>query len=166
MITVANLKALQLGWVKILIKNVKALLSSTISILLIVSLCHSAIGINPELLKEDDAGFSFFKDPRDEIITLRSGPFQVTSTSGEITFPRKLRGLRFQERNGATIALKGEKNVGIVADVRSLEIVNKYRENPDYHLDNTKKLGFYIGGPALVLGFYIWRRRKTAKQEP
>lgn len=135
----------------------KALLSSTVAILLIVSLCHSAYRIDPELLKEDDAGFSFFKDPRDEIITLRSG---------EITFPRKLRGLRFQERNGATIALEGKKNAGIVADVRSLEIVNKYRENPDYHLDNTKKLGFYIGGPALVLGFYIWRRRKTAKQEP
>lgn len=102
--------------------------------------------------------YGFFKDPEEEIINLRWN---------EKTFPTKLGGLYFsQDQRGFIVAKKSGRNIGIVADERSLEIVSKYMENPDYHLDNTKKLGFYIGGPALVLGFYFWRRRKKAKQEP
>ena len=102
--------------------------------------------------------YGFFKDPKEEIINLKWG---------ETTFPTKLGDLDFRENQSGTIgAKKSGRYIGIVADERSLEIVSKYMENPDYHLDNAEKLGFYIGGPALVLGFYIWRRRKTAKQEP
>ena len=101
--------------------------------------------------------YGIFKDPQEETIVLRYG---------ENTFPVKLRGLQFQKKNNRTIAYREGRLIGIVADARSLEIVNKYIENPDYHLDTAKKLGFYIGGPLLVLGFYVWRRRKEAKQKP
>lgn len=102
--------------------------------------------------------YGLFKDPENETIMLQTGDGR--------TFPKKLGGLQFKERGRLTLAYLDGRIAGAVADERSLEIVNKYRENPDYHLDNAKKLGFYIGGPALLLAFYIWRRRKTAKQEP
>lgn len=102
--------------------------------------------------------YGFFKDPEDETIMLQTGDGR--------TFPKKLGGLQFRERNHLTLAYYNGRIVGAVADEHSLDIVNKYIENPDYHIDNAKKLGFYIGGPLLVTGFYIWRSRKTAKQEP
>jgi len=97
--------------------------------------------------------YGLFKDPQEETIIL---------SYNENTFAVKLKDLRFEERRGQTIAYKGSRAVGVVADARSLELVSRYQENPDYHLDNAKKLGFYIGGPLLVLGFYVWRRRKEA----
>ena len=101
--------------------------------------------------------YGIFKDPQEETIILRYG---------ENTFPVKLKGLHFQKKNHLIYAYREGTAIGIVADKRSLEIVNKYTENPDYHLDNAKKLGFYIGGPLLVLGFYVWHRRKEGKQKP
>jgi len=115
--------------------------------------------------------YGFFKDPKEETIMLQSRG---------TNFPAKLGDLRFQKEKHLIWAYMDELDefgwkkesslpIGRVADERSLEIVTKYMENPDYHLDNAKKLGFYIGGPLLVLGFYlgfyIWRRCKTAKQE-
>ena len=97
--------------------------------------------------------YGLFKDPQEEFIIL---------SANETTFAVKLKDLQFKEIRGRTMAYKGGRTVGFVADARSLELVSRYQENPDYHLDNAKKLGFYIGGPLLVLGFYIWRRRKEA----
>lgn len=54
---------------------------------------------------------------------------------------------------------------GIIADEYSLKIVYKYLENPDYHLDNAKKLGFYIGGPLVLLGFNYCRKRAAKKAQ-
>jgi len=102
--------------------------------------------------------FGFFKDPRDEIIILRNH---------RGTFPVKLGSLSFKESNeGPMVAYQpGTAMRGIISDASSLEIVHKYLENPDYHLDNAKKLGFYVGGPLVVLGFYFWRKNREEKEQ-